>query len=141
MAVYVIGPKGGPYKIGVALHVYSRIRELQVGNWQKLVTHLTFDGRDDYALETYLHEVFAKKKIRGEWFDLNADDLKRIPEIVQAQGTHKKEKIITKAITRSFGKVSTSCEYEGEPFCKCGAEKSRKSKQCYACYLTRVGLA
>jgi hypothetical protein len=30
------------------------------------------------TVENYLHKLFASKRVRGEWFDLNHDDLQRI---------------------------------------------------------------
>lgn len=79
MAVYVIGPEGGPYKIGKADEPVTRLSDLQIGNWNKLELITEIVG--GLELEAELHKKFSKKRIRGEWFDLNEKDLERLRDM------------------------------------------------------------
>lgn len=82
MAVYVIGPDGGPYKIGKAEIVSDRLKTLQTGHWDTLVVIAEYSG--SYELEEFLHTEFADKRIRNEWFDLSDEDLLRLSKIATA---------------------------------------------------------
>ncbi len=80
--VYVIGPSGGPMKIGIADNCASR-RSILIGNHLYLrLWHFrkTNDEIEAKALEKSLHYHYQDKHIRGEWFSLNEKDL---PEIKQ----------------------------------------------------------
>ena len=50
-SVYVIGPEGGPYKIGVAVYPQHRAKELQTGNPYRLVVHYEVPVTEGAALE------------------------------------------------------------------------------------------
>lgn|SRR3990167_6368738 len=50
----------------------------------------TFKKSDKYdrgdsvrKIEKYLHQAFIHKRVRGEWFLLNEEDLKKIPDLIQ----------------------------------------------------------
>lgn len=45
----------------------------------------TIQTDDMYALESELHAKFADKRVRGEWFNLSADDLTVISELARQQ--------------------------------------------------------
>lgn len=66
--VYVIGPDGGPYKIGRASNPEGRLRDLQVGSYETLQIHHLFETDDSMALEALMHSRFKEYRIRGEWF-------------------------------------------------------------------------
>jgi len=72
MYVYFIrAGNNGPIKIGVAVNVESRMETLQTGNHLELriVTKIKCDSRlDAYGKENKFHRLFAKKRLRGEWF-------------------------------------------------------------------------
>lgn len=74
--VYVIGPDGGPYKIGFATNLRSRLQGLQTGNHLPLACH--FAARDDCApgTERKLHERFAASRLSGEWFSADLDHIR-----------------------------------------------------------------
>jgi hypothetical protein len=70
------------YKIGVANDVQSRLAQLSTGNPFELEP-LTVSGFDNAsAVETVLHQRFAAKRQRGEWFSLNSDDVATIDKII-----------------------------------------------------------
>jgi predicted GIY-YIG superfamily endonuclease len=71
--VYIIrnGKKGG-YKIGVARDVEKRRDSLQTGNPVELYIVAKFDFGSQakaYQMESALHKMFKRHRIRGEWFD------------------------------------------------------------------------
>jgi hypothetical protein len=78
--VYVIKSQYG-YKIGKTVNLKERTRLFEV----KLpfpieVVHSTYF--DDYtAAESFFHRMFASKRLEGEWFNLNNDDLEVIKNI------------------------------------------------------------
>lgn len=74
------------YKIGVASDVQSRLAQLSTGNPFELepVTVCGFDNAS--AVETVLHQRFASKRTRGEWFALDADDVTLIDKIIYLLG-------------------------------------------------------
>lgn len=75
--IYVV--RSGPYfKIGRTNKIERRMVQLGVQMphpieivWTKYVT-------DMYRAEKYLHEMFAHKRLNGEWFDLDQPDLDAI---------------------------------------------------------------
>lgn len=61
-------------KIGVAKDVGSRIRDLQVANARQLELIAVIPCKDDRCakqLEMYLHNVYSRWRISGEWFSLH----------------------------------------------------------------------
>lgn len=75
--VYVIGPASGrPVKIGYASDTAKRLSGIQNGNHEELHIHYEFccDGRlDAERVEKAAHSVLRDRRIRGEWFDVDAD--------------------------------------------------------------------
>jgi len=72
--VYVIGPEGGPYKIGIAVDVAVRLIDLQIGNHLelKVLASVKVPGSAQRArsIEEQMHWAFWKRRVRGEWFDI-----------------------------------------------------------------------
>lgn len=82
--VYVIGPSGGPFKIGIADNVKSRRSILNVGNPAYLrVWHYHEASTETEAteIETELHYHYQDSHIRGEWFQLREEDLPNIKQL------------------------------------------------------------
>lgn len=77
--VYVIGPEGGPYKIGVSGGIGQRLKDLQTGNWERLELVCSCEGNE--ALELELHHLFKNCRLQGEWFNLSSSDLTVIREL------------------------------------------------------------
>jgi len=66
----------------------DRPREMQTGNCRKLETILrssTMSEGNAKSLESYLHKLFSKTKIRSEWFNLTTDDLDQIRSIFEME--------------------------------------------------------
>ncbi len=70
--IYVIGPIGGPYKIGMTQNIEVRLRTLQTGNCQPLLLHLECTSLyDDSTLAKILKDKLAAFHIEGggtEWW-------------------------------------------------------------------------
>lgn len=82
--VYIIGIENRPglYKFGkTILPVEKRLGQLQTGIPDKL--YIVCRGRG--CEEAELHEMFWDVKIRGEWFELNKDELRLAKTMVFGQ--------------------------------------------------------
>lgn len=82
--VYVIGPSGGPFKIGIADNVKSRRSILNVGNPAYLRVwhyHEASTEAEATEIETELHHHYQGSHIRGEWFQLREEDLPNIKQM------------------------------------------------------------
>ncbi|WP_461535179.1 GIY-YIG nuclease family protein [Spongorhabdus nitratireducens] len=81
--LYVIGPKGGPLKIGISNDAYKRRGELNIGNHQYLYIHhkVEFATKQEAEdAERNLHFFYQDHHLRGEWFKLYPQDLDRIKD-------------------------------------------------------------
>jgi hypothetical protein len=87
--ICVIGPKRGPYKIGVANEVDKRRRPLNIGNPAQLYVqfkHDTGSEKKGKYIELRLHYHFHAKHVRGEWFDLTSADLQGLSTVITPSG-------------------------------------------------------
>lgn len=66
------------YKIGIAKEPMSRRRAHQVSNPLELMVACCYYTPSAYSEESFLHDTFAGKHIRGEWFRLGSEDLRLI---------------------------------------------------------------
>ena len=79
--VYVIrGRDDGLYKIGLTVDPVKRLQTFQTARPDLSFEHL-IRCRDRYAVERRLHEQFARKRRRGEWFALDRGDLEAIKRL------------------------------------------------------------
>jgi hypothetical protein len=70
------------YKIGVANDVQSRLAQLSTGNPFELEPLTVSSFNNASVVEAALHQCFASKRTRGEWFALTQDDLATFDKIV-----------------------------------------------------------
>lgn len=63
------------YKIGKAKNLKKRLTTLQCGNATKLQEIALYTSNSGSKLERLLHEYFSAKRVRGEWFNLDNNDL------------------------------------------------------------------
>lgn len=75
--IYVI-KVGCKYKIGKTINHKSRLNSLQTSNPDQIKIEAIFYGKKYEILELELHKMFSKKRLTGEWFQLNNEDLKLI---------------------------------------------------------------
>lgn len=86
MWIYLI--KSNQYhKIGIASDLWDRKAELQTGNPTDLEIVVAF-WFDEYVyhIEKELHDEFSAKRIRGEWFNLDQNDIIEFVEIAREHG-------------------------------------------------------
>lgn len=79
--VYLV-KMGEHYKIGI-----SKSPEKRLGEFTKLPNELekicVVKVKGYKRIEEYLHEHFADKRVRGEWFELNEEDIEYIKEYLK----------------------------------------------------------
>jgi hypothetical protein len=64
------------YKIGITKReIEVRMKELKTGNAADLSIVDSFQSKWATKIEANLHRLFRPKKISGEWFELNEEDL------------------------------------------------------------------
>ena len=84
--IYIIGPKDNrknlyPYKIGVSsgTTIHKRLTGLQTSHWIDLTVLYESDILDNiHKVESKLHKEYEATKVRGEWFKINSEDIKKI---------------------------------------------------------------
>lgn len=107
MNVYLICSEIGDeklYKIGFTRRkIEDRIKEFETGNGTNLFIIDSYKSKWGTKIEARLHSIFKNKKIRGEWFNLDENDILKFNshcellhnnfEIVSTQNTFLLEKI------------------------------------------------
>ncbi len=76
--VYILGDweKEGYYKIGVTRgSVEKRIKKLQTGNSGEIYLVNKFETKHPFLMENMLHQWYAGKRVKGEWFELDSEDV------------------------------------------------------------------
>lgn len=63
---FIEAGEGGPIKIGVAIDVAARLKDLQAANPTALRLIASIPG--DYCQERELHRRFKGERLNGEWF-------------------------------------------------------------------------
>lgn len=70
------------YKIGYTRReIEKRIKEFKTGNASSFYIVDSFQSEWGTKIESRLHRVFNHKKISGEWFDLDENDIKEFSKI------------------------------------------------------------
>lgn len=83
--IYVIRGEGGLCKIGKTTRPISdRLVEYSPKLPFETTLLCSFPVPDIDLFEAELHENFSDKHVRGEWFDLNAEDLEYFTEMAKA---------------------------------------------------------
>lgn len=78
--VYVIKSELG-YKIGYSKEIHQRNKIFNVKLPFQWEFAKIFCLKDYKLFEKFLHKIFTTKKINGEWFDLNENDLTSIEKV------------------------------------------------------------
>ena len=56
---------------------------MQTANSSALHVIMTFDTKHGILFEKTIHGRFDSKRLNGEWFELNAEDIEQLPEILK----------------------------------------------------------
>jgi hypothetical protein len=86
--VYLVGcPEEDRYKIGYTNRdIYKRLDEIQTGNPKKIeVVHL-FETDHHVKVEGWMHRKYGSKRMEGEWFELNEEDVENF--LINCQEGH-----------------------------------------------------
>lgn len=76
MTVYLLYTDDGRYKIGYTRReILERIKELKTGNSNNFTVINTYKSKFGTKIEAALHQKFKEKKIEGEWFLLESEDV------------------------------------------------------------------
>lgn len=82
--VYLIG-KEGSVKIGVSKNVKSRYKALLTGSDNLDIQIIDFKlVKNAYSVEKKLHKHFDFKRLNGEWFNLNKEDIEKAKSILES---------------------------------------------------------
>ena len=75
-SIYVIGPLGGPWKIGHSQDPRGRLQTLQTSRTDQLTLQWSQETTREKAedLEKLIHRQLGHRRIRGEWFDLQLEE-------------------------------------------------------------------
>lgn len=79
--VYLMQEENGLCKIGRATDTNQRLGSVRTDSPNRVDLLHDFFSADYKEAEKKLHERFATKRIRGEWFSLNSDDIASIKAI------------------------------------------------------------
>lgn len=90
--VYVINIKDtNKYKIGYSKNLEARLKSFRTGSPFKInLTHQVIT-RHYKSLEKHLHELFKYKRVRGEWFTFQEEDLNKLEDIFNYLNTQSDE--------------------------------------------------
>lgn len=73
--VYLVSIETGLYKIGLTTTVEGRMSGLSTGLPYELTLIHTIKCRDRFKIEKFFHDKFANKRVKGEWFNLDPEDV------------------------------------------------------------------
>lgn len=74
---------GGKYKVGVTKELDRRIRELDCRPFKVTLLAHSRMMEEAFEVEQEIHEFLENKKIEGEWYNLNLDEVESIKKMVE----------------------------------------------------------
>ena len=80
--VYLIQADNGLTKIGNSENPEERLSQLQQNSPCQLNLYYCQFVKNSKHLEKFLHVKFASKRVRGEWFNLSADELAQAKQVL-----------------------------------------------------------
>lgn len=69
------------YKIGYSKNVSRRVKQLMTNIPYKLNIHHVIETEDMLGLESYLHDLYEDKRMNGEYFKLDQEDVEYIKSL------------------------------------------------------------
>lgn len=88
--VYVIGPAGGPYKIGFSTQPFKRLKDLSRSSPARLFPYVISQSPAGVGewVERKIHEALDAHRVHGEWFDCCLETIKATVAIENPLGKH-----------------------------------------------------
>ncbi len=80
--IYIVS-NGRKYKIGKTTNVMQRLKGLQTSSAEVLEVVLECEIEGYNIIEKLIHERYAHKRVSGEWFDLEVQDLEDIAKFLE----------------------------------------------------------
>lgn len=70
------------FKIGITKKTASeRIKGLQTGNGSEITVIKEYKTNNARRIESHLHRLYKSKRLVGEWFDLDDDDINNFIDV------------------------------------------------------------
>lgn len=86
------------HKIGYTRRtVEKRIKEFKTGNASQICLVDSFQSEWGTKIEAMLHKIYSSKKVEGEWFELDEEDIKKFS--IHCNSLHNNLKIISEQNT------------------------------------------
>lgn len=120
------------FKIGISNNVYNRLAQLKCGCPTITIVYASDYLKNCFYVEQILHEIFADKKIAGEWF--SEVDLSLIENIVRSIGILADMEEEKKNLRKRNEKFSHQIEQALSEF----AEKEMKTNKKNICVRDRI---
>src|SRR4051812_46127632 len=79
---FICDEKETIFKIGRSRDCEKRLKQLQTGNPHKLKIYKIIKSKNYREIELVLHALFAKNRMEGEWFNINARDVDNIIKLI-----------------------------------------------------------
>ena len=86
--IYLVRAETGEFKIGYSVDVENRIKAFSVQPPFEYELIHTFSTDDMERAESILHDKFSAKRIKGEWFSLDIEDVNEIIQIKAFENGH-----------------------------------------------------
>jgi hypothetical protein len=80
--VYLLDSQIGVWKIGRSSVPVKRISTLEVKLPYDLEVIALIETKDMYGLESHMHNKYAAKRVKGEWFRLSSEEVEYIRSLV-----------------------------------------------------------
>lgn len=84
--IYLLFADTGLYKIGLSVNPSARAKYINQTMSENVIMLHTFPAQDRYEAERRLHDLFASKRQRGEWFSLSAGDVDYVRSLEKFEG-------------------------------------------------------
>lgn len=85
--VYLVEGANGVYKIGKTSQLHARMNFFEIKLPFDVNLICAIPSEDITTLEKQLHDKYANKRIRGEWFELTEQDVEDIKQLIGEEAT------------------------------------------------------
>lgn len=97
------------YKVGQSMNIDSRIETMQTSNSNKLKLNDYFETTELHIVESAAHKYIESKKIHGEWFELDDNELNMLKKFIR-NTIQNIDTINTLSIKKKKKEIKYKCE-------------------------------